>query len=295
MKLNQGFAVVLVTLAPMVISIALVAIPGCTSKTNSNAANTTQNAPQQLIKIGGSTSTYPIVQLLADAYIAKNQNTQVKFISPSQSEGAIAGVQQGLLDVASISKQFQSQDNDGTLEYREIAHDALVVATHPSVTGITNLSTDNLKAIYSGAVTNWQQLGGPDAKIILLDRPEDESAKRLLRKYYLGEQLQNSPEAVIMRQEPELIQVIESTPYTIGAFSLGYAISHKLPVNRLSLDGIAPTVENVELGKYQMVRSIGMVFKKTSSEATFGYINFANSPEGVQVLRQSGFVPPQKQ
>lgn len=283
------------TLAPIVLGIPLVVLPSCTSKTNTSANQTTQTQGQQTIKIGGSTSTYPIVKLLADAYTAKNNNTQVNFLSPSQSESAIAALQQGLLDIASISKQLKPQEKDGTLEYREIAQDALLVATHPSVTGITNLSTDNLRAIYSGAVTNWKQLGGPDAKIVVLDRPEDESAKRLLRKYYLGAQLQNAPEAVILRQEPELIEVVQSTPYSIGAFSLGYAISHKLPVNRLSLDGIVPTVENVQMGKYQMVRSIGMVFKKKSSEATLRYINFAISQEVAQILRQSGFVPTQKQ
>ncbi len=167
----------------------------------------------------------------------------------------------------------------------------MVVATHPSVKGVTNLQTSQLKAIYSGKVTNWQKLGGPDAKIVLLDRPEDESAKKLLRQYYLGKELKNAPAAVIMRQEPELINALQNTPYSIGAFSLAYAISNKLPVNRLSLNGVEPTTANVEAGKYKMIRNIGIVKSKKPSATTQEFFNFAFSNEGSNVLRQLSFAP----
>jgi phosphate transport system substrate-binding protein len=212
-------------------------------------------------------------------------------LPPSQSESTIAGVKEGLLDLGSISKQLTPEELGDKLAYREIAKDALLVATHPSVTGVNNLTTENLKGIYSGAITNWKQIGGPDAKIIVLDRPEDESTKRLLRKYYLGEQLKNSPTAVIMRQEPDLIAAIGTNPYSIGAFSLAYAIFHQLPANRLSLNGIAPTPENVRSNKYQMIRTIGIVSAKIPSEASQEYIDFALSREGREILNKSGFVP----
>lgn len=167
---------------------AIAILPGCQteSKINPNLATNTQNQTQEELKISGSTSTYAVVKILADAYASKTKNIKFTFLPPSQSESTIAGVKEGLLDLGSVSKQLTPEELENKLEYREIAKDALLVATHPSVTGVKNLKTDQLKAIYSGAVTNWKQIGGPDAKIIVLDRPEDESAKRLLRKYYLG-------------------------------------------------------------------------------------------------------------
>jgi phosphate transport system substrate-binding protein len=280
--------------AILAISIALTGLSGCTTNSNTNPnanINTPANTQTQVeLKIAGSGSTYPAMKILADAYTAKVKNTTLSFLPPNQSEAAIAGVKDGLLEIVTISKQLKPEENDGTLEYRQAAKDALLVATHPSVKGVTNLTTQNLKAIYSGAITNWKDLGGPDAKIVVLDRPEDESAKRLLRKYYLGTELKNSSETVIMRHEGDLVAALQNTPYSIGAFSLANAISNKLPVNHLSLNGIEPTPENVRTDKYQMVRIIGIVSKKNVSKAAQDFINFALSAEAGEVMGKSGFV-----
>jgi phosphate transport system substrate-binding protein len=176
------------------------------------------------------------------------------------------------------------------LESREVAHDGLVVATNTSVTGITNLTTENLKAIYSGSITNWKALGGPDAEIVVLDRPEDESAKRLLRKHYLGDELQNSPTAIVLRKEGELIQAVQTTPNSIGAFSLAHAISQKLPVNRMSLNGIEPTPETIKAKQYPMLRSIVLIWHKDPSPATQEFMKHIFSAPGREILDKSGFV-----
>ena len=178
--------------------------------------------------------------------------------------------------------------------YQEIAKDALIIATHPSVEGVTNLETKDIKAIYSGKVKNWKALGGSDAAIILLDRPEDESAKRILRQHYLGKDLKNSPEAVVLRKESELIKTIQNTPYSIGAFSLAEAIGNDLKVNRLNIDGVEPNQENVRLGKYKMVRRLGIVRKKESSDKVNKFIDFVFTEEGAKSIIDSGYTPSTK-
>ncbi|NES68008.1 MAG: phosphate ABC transporter substrate-binding protein, partial [Okeania sp. SIO2D1] len=189
----------------------------------------------------------------------------------------------------SISREIKPEENDDALNFRKAAKDALVVAIHPSLTGVTNLTTEQLKGIYSGSVTNWKQLGGPDAEILLLDRPEDESAKRLLREHYLGQDLPNSPNAIVLRKEGELIETLKNTPNSIGAFSLAYAISHNLSVNRLKLNGIAPKPENLKTGNYPMARTIGIVWSKNVSEATQAFVNYIFSQPGTSALEKSGF------
>jgi phosphate transport system substrate-binding protein len=261
----------------------------CTPKTDN--ASSVPPAQQQEIKISGSSSAYPAIKLLIDAYRSKAPDTTIELLPPSQSESAIASVKEGLVDVGSISKALKPEENDGSLAYQEIAKDALVVATHPSVKGVSDLKTEQLQAIYSGATTNWQAVGGPNETIVVLDRPEDESTKRLLREHYLGKDLKNAPDTVVLRHEDDLISATQNTPYTIGAFSLAYAISHQLPVNRLSLNGIAATPENVEAGQYKMVRHIGIVYKKSPSAATQKFIDFVFSSEGTEHLRKAGFIP----
>ncbi len=265
---------------------ALLGLPSCTSNTTTQAEIKTQ----QEIKITGSSSTHAATKTLADAYEAQNPNVKLTFLPKSQSEGGISGVKKGLVDVGSISRKLKPEEDDGSAIYKELATDGLVVATHESVKGVSNLQTSQIKAIYSGAVTNWRELGGPDAEIVVLDRPEDESAKKLLREYYLGK-IKNAPKAAIMRHEPELINALQNTPYSIGAFSLAYTISNKLPVNRLSLNNVEPTQENIKSGKYKMVRHIGIVRGKQPSATTQEFLDFIFGEKGVEILNNSGFIP----
>lgn len=267
--------------------IALMGTTSCTSDTSTQAEVKTQ----QEIKLGGSSSTHTAIKIVADAYAAQNQNVKFTFLPKGQSGSGIAGVKKGLRDVAGVSRKLKPEEDNGSVIYKQVARDGLVVATHQSVKGISNLTTQQLKAIYSGAVTNWQELGGENAEIVVLDRPEDESAKKLLRKHYLGKELKNAPKAVIMRYEPELINALQNTPYSIGTFSVAYTISNKLPVNRLKLNNIEPTPQNIKSGKYKMVRSIGVVWDKKPSEATQKYLDFVFSEKGAELLNNSGFVP----
>ncbi len=262
--------------------------PGTGSQTAE--ASSTQNSSKGLIKIGGSSSAFSLLKTLSSEYESTAKNTKIETLEPGQSESVIAGVKQKLIDIGAIAKTLKPEENDGSLESKEIAHDGLVVATHPSVTGVKDLTTENLKAIYSGSITNWKDLGGPDAQIIVIDRPEDESAKKLLRKHYLGADLQNSPTAVVMRKEGELIQAVTSTPYSIGTFSLANAISNNLAVTRLSLNGIEPTSENIKTQKYPMVRSIALVWHKSPSPATEALMKHILSAPGQAVLEKSGCV-----
>jgi phosphate transport system substrate-binding protein len=273
-------------------AIVLIHLSSCSTAPSTPSApseKTAASSVQSSIKAGSSSSTVDFLKTLKAAYTTTTPGSAITLLEPGQSETIVAGIKQGIVDVGAISKALKPEENDGTLEFREVAHDALLVATHSSVTGITNLTTENLKDIYSGNVTNWKELGGPDADIVVLDRPEDESAKRLLRKHYLGDALKNAPNAVVLRKEGELIQTIQSTPYSIGAFSLAHAISHKLSVNRLNLNEIEPTPANLKSGKYPMSRTISVIWGKKSSEATQSLIRYIFSPSGTEVLERSGF------
>jgi phosphate transport system substrate-binding protein len=274
------------------IPIALIGLPSCTAapKTPEPLTQTSSTPQKTAIKIAGSSSAYPLLKTLSTQYEATTQTTKIEALEPGQSESVIAGVKQKIIDIGSISKTLKPEDNDGTLESREVAQDGLLVATNSSVTGITNLTTENLKAIYSGSVTNWKTLGGPDAEIVVLDRPEDESAKRLLRKHYLGAELPNSPSAIVLRKEGELIQAVQNTPHSIGAFSLAQAISQKLPVNRISLNGIEPTTETIKANQYPMLRSIVLIWHKNPSPATQAFMTHIFSASGREILAKSGFV-----
>ncbi|MEH1865771.1 MAG: substrate-binding domain-containing protein [Nostoc sp.] len=280
----------------IIISIILLGLCSCNSvkttelKASNPVTSQTDAQGKKLIKIGGSSSTVTVLKLLAQGYESQNKTVKIEFISNSQSEGAIAALKNDIIDIAGSSHQLKPEEDNGKIQYREFAKDLLLVATHNSVKGVNNLSTKQLKAIYKGDIKNWRELGGPDANIVVLDRPEDESAKKLLRKYYLGED-KTTTKAVILSKEGELIETLQNTPNSIGAFSLAYSLINKLPVNHLSLNGVAPKSQNFSSGQYQMVRHIGILWNKTPSAATQNFIDFILSKEGEKLLQNNGFVP----
>ena len=298
MKQPQSFSLILGAIALISLSSCSTnpGIPSSSSETAVSEATVESNA-QTSVKVSSSSSSANLLNILVDAYTSTNPDSQLQLLEPNQSENTIAGVNQGLVDVGIISRSLKPEENDGTLESREVARDALLVATHPSVTGVTNLTTEDLRGIYSGSITNWQELGGPDAEIVVLDRPEDESAKRLLREHYLGTDLANAPNAVVLRKEGELIQTIQSTSYSIGAFSLAHAVFHDLPVNHLRLNDIEPNSETLRNGQYPMFRSVSLVWHQQASDPSQAFIDYIFSEPGTEVLEQASFAPssPQNQ
>ncbi|RAM50898.1 MAG: phosphate ABC transporter substrate-binding protein [Hapalosiphonaceae cyanobacterium JJU2] len=281
---------------PVILGMIFLGLCSCNSVKSTTTTNSSQltsqnnSQTQSTVKIGGSSSTVPIMKSLAQAYQSQNKTTKIEFISVSQSEGAIAAQKNSIVDIASSSHKLKPEEDNGKIQYRELAKDMLIVATHNSVEGVTNVTTAQLKSIYAGKISNWKELGGPNAQIVVLDRPEDESAKKLLRKYYLGKD-KTTTKAVILNKEGELIDALQSTPYSIGAFSFAYSVSNQLPVNRLSLNGVAPNKENLTNGKYQMVRHIGLIWNKAPSPTTEKFINFIFSGEGTKLLQNKGFIP----
>ncbi|WP_257207462.1 substrate-binding domain-containing protein [Nostoc linckia] len=280
----------------IIIGIIFFALCSCTSiqwteTTNSSQViKKTDSQAKTVIKIGGSSSTVTVLKLLAQAYQSENQNVKIEFISNTQSEGAIAALKNDIVDIAGSSHQLKPEEDNGKIQYRQIAQDLLVVATNKNVKNVINLSTEQLKAIYKGDITNWRELGGANANILLLDRPEDESAKKLLRKYYLGDD-KTTTKAVILNKEGELIETLQSTPNSIGTFSLASSLINKLPVNHLNLNGVAPKAQNFANGEYQMVRHIGIIWEKAPSATTQDFIDFIFSAEGKKILKNNGFIP----
>jgi phosphate transport system substrate-binding protein len=266
--------------------------PSTTPKSTTPAISKTDSQAQQTVRFSSSSSTVRAITILAKAYEAKDPTVKIEPITDtlSQSSGAIASLKNNIVDIASISNKLKPEEDDGKVQYREFAKDLLIVATHNSVKDVTNLSTEQLRNIYKGEITNWKELGGPDAAIVLLDRPEDESAKKLLRKYYL-EKDKTTDKAIILSKEGELIDAIKSTPYAMGAFSLAASVNEQLPVTPLSLNNVAPTAKSFTEGKYQMNRQMAIVWHKSPKPTTQKFIDFIFSPEGTKLLQERGYIP----
>jgi len=246
-------------------------------------------AASETIKIIGASTPYPALELLAQAYSQETTGVEVVFLDSSQSSGGIEAVKQGLAEIGTVTRLPKPEEADERLTYRAIARDALLVATHPTVTGFNGLTTQQLQDIYSGKITNWKDLSGPAADIIILDRAEDTSAKRLLREYYLGSNLANASDAITLSRESDMVDALQGTAYSIGMLSLAKATRQSLAINHINLDGIEPIPQSIDAGQYDMHRTLGIVWYDQPSPTTQRFIDFVFSPSGSAVLEAAGF------
>ncbi|MEM6451411.1 MAG: substrate-binding domain-containing protein [Cyanobacteria bacterium P01_D01_bin.105] len=244
---------------------------------------TPSSTPEAKLKIGGSSETYPILEELTERYSKSGANTQFEFLPPSQTGGGINGVKLNELNIGSLSRKLTKEEMSQGLEYVPLADVPLVMAVHDSVTGVSDITAEQLKAIYSGEIKNWQEIGGPDATITLFDLSEDENEKVVLREAYLGKNLEITPTAVVFAEDDELLESAAITEYSIAAVPLEDEIS-ELPVNILSIDGIAPSPESIQSGEYAMTLSLGMAISQQAESEVTDFVAFVNSEEGQQLL-----------
>ncbi len=251
----------------------------------------TQSEPiksdRQTIKIGGSNEAYKVMEIFTEAYKAEKETIEFKFFQPSQTSGGVQGVKDGVIDIGLTSRELTESEKDSTIQYRAIARSPMLLATHETVS-IQNLTTEQIKGIYSGQITNWQELGGPDAEIILLDLPEDKADKKLLRKHYLGD-IQITPKAIFFPEEYQVVKSVVSTPYSIGTVAKGDEISAGY-MNILNIDGFSASLENIVQGNYKLLYTIGIVFPEQPNPTTQDFINYIFSQVGQDKLASSGYL-----
>ncbi|MEM6432609.1 MAG: substrate-binding domain-containing protein [Cyanobacteria bacterium P01_D01_bin.115] len=243
------------------------------------------------INVGGSAEAYEAIELLIDGYEAEVGEFETTFFPPSQTSGGIEGVKQAALDIGGVSRKLSADETADELNYVLIGETPLVIAVHESVTGITNITADQIQGIYRGDITNWQELGGPDAEIILLDLPEDENEKQVLRGAYLGEDLEITSKAVVFREDDEMLETIGNSDFSMAAVPLEDEID-ELPVTILNIDGVSPSLKTIQSGEYKMSLPIGFVTTQSPAPEVQALIDFMTTPEGQAILMEAEFIAP---
>ncbi len=285
-------------------------IPG-----NIQGFNTVQNVPSGLFNYGGSTSWAPIRLSVDSAIQAARPEFRLRYvdpvgIAPSSSTG-IKMLLDGQLDLAQSSRPIldqeynQAKQRGFALKQIPIAIDGLAVAVNPNL-DIPGLTIDQLKSIYSGNITNWQQLGGPNLPITPFSRPANSGGTQgqafsanvqfvpttteALRR------LAVSPGGIYFASAPEVVPQCTIKPVPIGRKSGEFVPPYQEPFVPLSQCPGKRNQLNVQAfqsGKYPMTRNLFVVIKQnnqTEQQAGEAYAQFLQTPQAQELIEQAGFV-----
>lgn len=247
-----------------------------------------QQAPLRWVGCGISKKAYMVAS--AEAYEKK---TGVKI--DLEGGGATRGIREVAASTADIGgsrrRRIFGAEAERDVTQVPVAWDALVVIVNKN-NPVQNISLDDLRRVYLGQVTNWSELGGADAPIQLFARKGKISGVgRTTRKLLFSDYDQEFVASQIFDSTGPLEQAIIDEPNAIAIS--GISSARKRDVKILELDGKYPSYENVQSGNYLLYRPLYLVFNEASpnAEQIKDFIQFADSEEGRNVIRNNGTVP----
>jgi phosphate transport system substrate-binding protein len=258
----------------LIFSLALclfqILLPGCHRK-------------QAAVSVVGSTSVQPFAEALAEEFMAGHSKEKI-FIQGGGSTAGIQAVLTGASQVGMSSRKLEESEKD--LIAIPIIYDAIAVIVHRS-NPLGNLPMDQIRKIYAGKVTRWNEAGGPDRAITVVTREEGSGTRETFQKLVMGKDEEISLGALVQDSNGAIRQVVADDPNAIGFISLGLVNDR---VKALRIDGIEPTLENILAHRYQIIRPFLFVFKSPPQGVAKEFLDYVLSPKGQKLLMQEGLV-----
>lgn len=263
-----------------------------------NKTETTTTAKSKTtISIKGSDTVLPLGQKEAENFMKSDSMTALEVTGGGTGVG-IKALLEGGTDIAMASRELKMDEKlkfqEMKKEYEEkvISFDALAVVVHPE-NKISQLTREQLEGIFTGAITNWKELGGDDAQIIVYSRETSSGTYEffkehvMAKKNYAGNVLSTSSTGAI-------VQSISQTKGAIGYIGLPY-INSSVKALAVSYDQgktfIAPSVETAKNKTYPIARPLFFYYMKTSVDKVTPFVNYILSAEGQKIASDEGYIP----
>lgn len=245
------------------------------------------------LSLGGSNSGSIILGSLVEIFNEKYPDYHVTILPGTETKDGLTGVAEGFIDAGIQARALTEDEKSEYPDIKEVmfVNDAFVMAVHSDV-NVTILSSEELRKIYTRQITNWNELGGKNSSITVLDRDESDSSKILVRKHILGNGLEITRAATILRSADSMNSAIEETPGSIGFSTLGAIKRRGLNIKVIGIDGIYPTKESINDGKYVMIKKYGLLLPEGKKDRIYDvFTEFLYSEEAQSYLEENGYIP----
>ena len=265
---------------------ALMLFAGC-GNTNDNKKDDGNNTEVTgTVSTDGSTSMEKVIMSLGESFQADHKGITVGY-NPTGSGSGITAVAEGRCDIGLSSRALKDDEKAQGLEETVLALDGIAIIVNPE-NPVKDLSIEQIAKIYTGEITNWKDVGGNDAEIVLIGREAGSGTRDGF------ESITDTKDACQYRQEltstGDVITTVAGNPNAIGYASLA---SVKDTVKALSVGGVAPSEATVSDGSYAVQRPFVLVTKKgvELSAAAQLFFDYATSSAAAEIITAAGAVP----
>ncbi len=234
----------------------------------------------------GSTSMEKVIGALGEAFSKANPDVSFTY-NPTGSGSGITAVSEGRCDIGLSSRALKDDEKSQGLVETTLALDGIAIIVNND-NPVEDLSLDDIAKIYTGEITNWSEVGGDDAEIVLIGREAGSGTRDGF------ESITGTADSCKYRQEltstGDVITTVSSNPNAIGYASLAAV---KDTVKKVSVDGVEATEDTVKDGSYKVQRPFVLVTKDGTelSEAAQAFFDYATSKDAADIITAAGAVP----
>lgn len=278
----------------MAAAVSVMSLTGCSQKSGDGGSgssgagtgvNSLSGALTGTVATDGSTSMEKVIGALGEAF--ENQNQGVSFTyNPTGSGSGIQAVQEGRCDIGLSSRNLKEEETAGGLDATVLAYDGIAIIVNPE-NPVEDLDVETIAGLYTGKITNWKEVGGRDASVVLIGREAGSGTRDGF------ESITGTAQQCLYRQEltstGDVITAVSQNPDAIGYASLA---SLKDTVKILTVDGVMPSEETIKDGSYVIQRPFVLVTRKDVplSDAAQAFFDFALSSDGAALIKEAGAV-----
>lgn len=238
------------------------------------------------IEIAGGTAHIPVMNEAAKRIMTQNPKIRISVAGGGTGIG-VQKVGEGLVDIGNTGRALSAEEAEKFgLESFPFAIDGVAPIIHPS-NPVSGLDPAQIKDIFSGQTTNWQEVGGKDARINVYGREEASGTHAVFWKKLLdrGDIVIS---ANIIQSNGAMKVAVSNDPNAIGYMSIGHMDESVKP---LKVDGVLPSQETAVDGSYPVVRLLYMNTKGQPNGLLKAFINYIYSEDGTEIIQDSGYIP----
>jgi len=263
-------------------------------------------AQKNSLQIKGSDTMVNLGQAWAEKYMEKNP-TEFIAVTGGGSGTGFSSLISGTCDIAMSSRNIKDKEialakQKGINPFEiKVALDGLAVVVNPK-NPVSKLTIDQLAQIFTGKINNWKEVGGLDAKIVILSREVNSGThvyfkEHVLRKGDPNSQEEFAPTALLLSSSQAIADEVANNPSAIGYYGMGYISPKQKPISVAKDEKTeyeAPTIENVVNGKYPISRPLLLYTNGQPQGLIKKFVDFCLSPEGQDIVLKTDFVPVSK-
>lgn len=274
-----------------VVAMMSLSILGCGSDTASNDKAASSSSLSGSITGSGSSALLPLAKDASDKFKELHPEVSITLNGGGSGTG-LKQVADGSVDIgnsdAAADTKLDKAVADGLVDHKVCVVTMAPVVNKDIAATVKSLTKQQLTDIFTAKITNWKEVGGPDEEIVLITRPSTSGTRALFKEFALGGAEEASNKSLETDDSGTLLQSIKDNKGAIGYVALSYLVNNQ-DVATVSVDGVAPTLENTYNGTYPVWGYEHMYTKGEPNATVKAYLDFIMSDEYGKSMEAQGY------